>query len=142
MRWTRWALAASGVALAGSLLSCASGGGVDATPTLRTSVDAHLGKGWTSDSTRVENLTTDFSPTDVVHAIVDVPTKIDGTIRVVWMRGTDILEEKSRGLEPGANVYPYRLFPPAGGHPVGDYTFEVYINGNRAEAESFKVVAS
>lgn len=132
------------LALAGLAGGCAMGGGVDATPTLRTSVDAHIGKGWTSDSTRVENITADFAPNETVHAIVDVPPKIEGTIRVRLVFGeNETIEEKTMTLQSAdkVNVYPYRLFPPADGHRIGDYKFEVYVNDNLAETEKFTVRA-
>jgi hypothetical protein len=129
------------VLLAGSVVSCAGGGGVDTTPTLRTSVDAHIGKGLASDSTHVENISDTFTPKETVVAVIDIPTRIEGNLRIRWVLGeSESLGEESRALQPGANVYVYRLTPPAGGHRVGDYRFEIYINDNLTETERFKVM--
>jgi hypothetical protein len=129
------------VLLAGYAVSCASGGGVDTTPTLRTSIDAHIGKGLASDSTHVENISDTFSSTETVVAVIDIPTKIEGSLRIRWVLGeSESLGEETRALAPGANVYVYRLTPPAGGHRVGEYKFEIYINDNLAETEKFKVM--
>jgi hypothetical protein len=132
------------LALAGLAGSCATSGGVDTTPTLRTKADAHIGKGWTSDSTRVETITDDFMPNETIHAIVDMPSRIDGTIRVRWVFGeSETIEEKTMTLQSDAkvNVYPFQLAPPATGHRVGDYKFEVYVNEDLADTEKFHVRA-
>jgi hypothetical protein len=130
-----------GLALLVALSSCASsrGGDVDITPTARTNVDAHVGKGFTSDSTRVDNISDRFSPSETVHAVVDVPGKIEGIVQVRWLRGADTIGEQAIAIMDGVNAYRFRLEPPAGGHQLGDYRFEVWIDGNRVESESFSV---
>jgi len=129
-----------GLALLAALTSCAAtGGDVDTTPTLRTSVDAHIGKNFTPDSTRVGELSSNFATGETVFAVVDVPGKIEGSLRVRWMRGGETVLEQTVPILDGVNAYRFRLEPPVGGLPPGDYTFEVWLGDNRAEAESFKI---
>lgn len=123
-------------------VSCAStGGDVDVTPTLRTSVDAHIGKNFTSDGKNVENMTSSFTPNETVFAVVDVPGRVDGTLKIRWLYGNELLDEQNVALQSGINVYPFRLMAPAGGHRMGEYRFEVWINNDRSESETFNVVA-
>jgi hypothetical protein len=44
-------------------------------------------------------------------------------------------------VQEDINVYRFRLEPPAGGHQLGDYTFEIYIGGKKVESEKFSVHA-
>jgi hypothetical protein len=130
-----------GLALLLALTSCAGtrAGDVDLTPTARANVDAHVGKGFTSDSTRVDNIASTFSAGETVHAVVDVPGKIEGVVQVRWLRGAETIGEQAIAIMDGVNAYRFRLEAPAGGHPLGDYRFEVWIDGNRVESESFSV---
>jgi hypothetical protein len=126
--------------LAALAVSCAStGGDVDVTPQLRTNVDAHIGKSFTTEGNKLENLSSDFGPNETVYAVVDVPGKVDGSMRIRWAYGNETLDEQTVTLQSGVNVYPFRLLPPTGGHRTGDYRFEVFVNENRAETETFTV---
>jgi len=122
------------------LASCSSvGPSVDMTPTARLAVDAHVGKGWTADSTRIDNITKDFGPNETVYAAVDMPGSKDGIVKARWMyNGTEVQEHVIPTLE-GINVYRFQLDPPPGGRPAGEYTFEVYVNDQKMETESFTV---
>ena len=130
-------IAAASLALLAA--SCA-GTAVDMTPTLNTKVDAHVGKSWTSDSTRMVDIADEFKPNDTVFALVDVPGKIEGVVRVRWVFGeSEVVQEQTIEVQEGTNVYPFRLTPPAGGLKAGPYKFEVYINENKSDSESFSV---
>jgi hypothetical protein len=129
-------LVAAVVALAG----CAHvGPGVDATPTARLKVDAHVGKGYTADSTRISDIADDFTPGETVYATVDMPHRDQGTVRVRWMFNGTQVQEQSMAIMESFNVYRFRFEPPPEGHPVGSYTLEVYVNDKLAETEKFKV---
>src|SRR5678815_2675595 len=76
--------------------ACSSvGPSVDMTPTAHMAVDAHLGKGWTADSTRVENITKDFATTDMVAVAVDVPGHKGESVRGVWSLNGQIIYEQT-----------------------------------------------
>ena len=132
----RLVLAAGTIAIVG----CSKvGPAVDVTPTARLAVDAHLGKGWTSDSTRIETITKSFAPTETVYAAVDMPGSKEGTITARWMFKGAPVQEHTTTTQEGINVYRFELDPPAGGHAVGDYTFEVMLNNKTVETEHFSV---
>jgi hypothetical protein len=126
--------------LAGLATSCAATkNDVDATPTARLKIDAHVGKGFSSDSTNIVNISDDFRPNETVYAIVDVPGKTEGMLRVRWVYGGDTIDERTMAIQEGVNVYPFRLTPPAEGLKVGDYRFEVFVNDNPSDSETFHV---
>jgi hypothetical protein len=112
---------------------------VDMTPTMRLKADAHVGKGWSSDSTKVENISDTFTPNETVYATVDMPGSAEGTLRVRWSYGDETLQEMETPLQSGVNVYPYKLLPPAEGFRTGDYRFEVFINNNSTDSEKFRI---
>jgi len=115
--------------------------GVDMTPTLRLKVDAHIGKSWNDDGTKIANLSTQFSPNETVLAAVDVPGSADGTMKVRWMFGTEVLKEQSVTLDDKTTLYKFELAPAAGGNRVGDYEFQVLLNDHESDTEHFKVTA-
>lgn len=122
--------------------SCSKvGPSVDLTPTLRLKPDAHIGKSLTSDSTRIGDISDTFTPNETIFATVDVPGSTRGTVTAKWLFGTESVQDHAIEIMEGTNVYRFRLIPPAGGHRVGDYRFEVYIDGTSVEAENFKVQA-
>src|SRR5262245_15619525 len=84
-------------ALATSCASTKTDG--DATPTARLKIDAHVGRGWSSDSTRIENIADDFHPNETVYAIVDVPGKTEGMLRVRWVYGGDTIDERTMAIQ-------------------------------------------
>src|SRR5205814_6853504 len=69
-------------------LSCASGSqDVDVTPTAHMTVDAHVGRSLTADSTHIADLTDHFAPHETVHAVIDTPGGRTGTMEVRWIYG-------------------------------------------------------
>src|SRR5262245_3295250 len=128
------------VLLAGLAMSCAATNhDVDVTPTARLKIDAHVGKSWTSDSTRIENISSDFRPNETVFATVDVPGKIEGTLRVRWVYGGSTIDERTMPIQEGVNVYAFRLTPPTQGLGPGEYRFEVFVNDDPTDTETFRV---
>jgi len=124
------------------VLGCAGPkSGIDMTPTARLKVDAHIGKNWNDDGTKIQNLSSSFNPNETVLAAVDVPGRADGTMTVRWMFGSDVLKEQSVTLDDKTTLYKFELPPAEGGNKVGDYEFRVLVNGNESDTERFKVTA-
>ena len=113
--------------------------GVDLTPTMRLKVDAHIGKSWNSDGTKIASLSKTFSPTETVLAAVDVPGSADGTMTVRWTFGSDVLKEQSVTLGDKTTLYKFELPPAEGGNRAGEYEFQVLINDNESDTERFTV---
>lgn len=140
MRCLRLLSTLSLVAIAATAISCASSKtDVDVTPTGRFSVDAHVGKGWSSDSSKIENISSSFRPEDVVHAVVDLSGDQAGTITARWLTDAGaVVSETSRTIEAGRRNYPFWL---SNGTPLanGDYRLEVWVNGKLEDTEKFKI---
>ena len=126
-------------ALAATAMSCATTKtDVDATPTARMKVDAHVGKGWNSDSTKIENISSSFRPEDVIYAVVDVSGGDSGTLIGRWSNASgNVVLEQTSTIVAGQRNYPFKLI----GVPLtaGDYKFEAWLNGKMEDAEHFKV---
>jgi hypothetical protein len=118
--------------------SCATTGDVDTTPTAGLKVDAHVGKTWNSDSSRIENISDNFMANETVLAVVDVPGDASGTLRVRWMYGNETVSEQTITTQTGQRTYAFRLSPGAGLR-TGDYKFEAWLNGELRDSENFKV---
>ena len=130
------------MALAAIVAGCAGPkSGVDMTPTLRLKVDAHIGKSWNDDGTKIANLSSTFGPNETVMAAVDVPGRTDGTMTVRWMFGTEVLKEQSVTLDDKTTLYKFELAPAEGGNRVGDYEFKVLVNDHESDSEHFTVTA-
>ena len=127
-------------ALAASAISCAtSKTDVDLTPTGRMRADAHVGKGWNTDSTKIENISSNFRPEDVVHIVVDVPSEQTGVIRARISKDPGgIVTETSRPIVAGQRNY---AFWPTSGTPLppAEYKLEVWVNDDLVDTEKFKV---
>jgi hypothetical protein len=134
------------IALAGIVLMSASCAGtlrdVDTTPTARTTVDTHIGKSLTADNQRIRDIEDSFQPTETIYAVVDVPGSREGTLRVRWVFGAmETLREQSMMIQANTHSYLFQLDPKDGGHSVGDYRLEVYVDDAQADSENFRVQA-
>jgi hypothetical protein len=126
--------------------SCAGTKDVDVTSTARLTVDAHVGKSFTSDSSRIENLSSHFAPNEAVYAMIDVPGREDGTLKIRWVYGAEgagetVLEQTVPLLPDKTAAYRFMLPPPEGGLKAGSYRLEVYVNDTLKETEMFEVGA-
>jgi len=142
MKGRSHALAMLALAAATSLLaSCAATSkDVDMTPHARITVDAHVGKGMTPDGKNIDNISKDFTTSETVYAVVDVPGRLESKdVKVRWVHGSDVVAEQEMTVQDGVNVYPFQLAPPSGGLQPGDYRFEVWIDGKEVEKEAFTV---
>jgi hypothetical protein len=131
--WLAWLPWAAAVAL---LSSCAATRDVDVTPTARMRLDAHVGKTWNSDSTRIDNIADSFDASEPVLAVVDVTGEESGSIRAKWLMedGTTALET-STPIVAGTRTYAFRFMPSQN----GSYRLEVYANDRLEDTERFKV---
>jgi hypothetical protein len=105
-------------------------------------VDAHVGKNFSSDSTRIGTVADRFAPADTVHAVIDVPPNTTGTMDVRWVfggSGGQTVSQESVPLVSGTSAYRVTLMPPDSGNRPGDYQLEVTLNGDRVDVERFTV---
>jgi hypothetical protein len=99
----------------------------DATPSLS---DAVLSKGL-DDKNHPVDPTTTFNKTDVIYlSVVGNNLTAGMEIKVVYTYIDGQATENTTTItNPGTSYYPFSLSPSVGGHPAGDYTVDIYLNG-------------
>jgi hypothetical protein len=97
-----------------------------------------LGRSLNPDNT-VASFTSVFAPTDNVHLTVFTTGVGSGTISVRWMYGSRVIGQPEKQVSyriDAATEFPLQS---AGGFPPGDYTAEVFLNGQSAGTRTFRV---
>ena len=116
------------------LVALASCGGGD---TLQVT-SMQLGRSLNADNT-VANHTTTFAPADTVYLSAVTTGSGSGTISVRWMYGNQVIAEPTKQVSSRDGTH--HLFPlnNAGGFRPGDYSAEVFFNGQSAVKREFRV---
>src|SRR5688500_7303723 len=97
-----------------------------------------LGRSLNPDST-VAVFTTRFAPDDSIYLSVLTSGSGSATIGVRWTFGGRVIDEPQKKVsQPTAAVTDFRLLSPSG-FPEGDYTAEVFLNGQSAGTRTFRV---
>lgn len=97
-----------------------------------------LGRSVNQDNT-VASHTTTFKPDQTVYVSVLTAGSGSGVIGVRWSYGGRVVGEPSKEVSyKGAAATEFHL-QNAGGFPPGDYSVEVFLNGQSAGNKSFKV---
>jgi hypothetical protein len=97
-----------------------------------------LGRSLNPDST-VASFTTRFAPGETVYVSVATTGVGSGTISVRWLYAGRVIDEPKKDVSyrvPATTEY--HLQSPAG-FPPGDYTAEVFLNGQSAGTRAFRV---
>lgn len=113
------------------LVGCGSG------QTLRVA-SIQLGRSLNPDNT-VASFTTRFAPSDTVYVSVATTGIGSGTISVRWKYVDRVIDEPKKEVSftvPAATEF--HLQSPAG-FPPGDYSAEIFLNGQSAGTRPFRV---
>ena len=97
-----------------------------------------LGRSLNPDST-VASFTTRFAPGETVYVSVATTGVGSGTISVRWMYAGRVIDEPKKQVSyrvPAATEF--HLQSPSG-FPPGDYTAEIFLNGQSAGTRAFRV---
>jgi hypothetical protein len=99
-----------------------------------------LGRALNADST-VPDQTTTFAPHDTVYLSVLTAGIGSGTISVRWTYGGRVVDEPKKQVSyKDVAATDFRLQSPAG-FPPGEYTAEVFLDGQSVGTRPFKVEA-
>lgn len=121
-----------GALLAVCVAACSSG------PPLRVA-SIQLGRSVNEDHT-VASFTTTFSPDDSVYLSVLTTGVGSGTISARWKYGSAVINEPKRDVNYRIDaVTDFKLQSGGGGFPTGDYSVEVFLNGQSAGTRTFSV---
>ena len=97
-----------------------------------------LGRSVNADST-VSSFTTSFAPTETVYLSVATDGAGTGTLSVRWVFVGRVIDEPKKHVSyriPAATEFRLQS---ATGFPPGDYTAEVFLDGQSAGVRAFKV---
>jgi hypothetical protein len=97
-----------------------------------------LGRGINADET-VAGHTTRFGPKDTVYVSIHTAGVGSGKIGVRWMYGTRVLGEPSEQVSYRDVAATSFHLQSAVGFPPGDYTVEVFLDGQSVGIRSFQV---
>ena len=117
--------------LVGVLIACGGGESLHV-------ASIQLGRSLNADHT-VSNFTTTFMPDDSIYLAVLTGGVGNGTISVRWKYQGRVIDEPKKDVSFRIEgVTDFRLQSP-GGFPPGDYTAEVFLNGQAAGTREFTV---
>ena len=87
----------------------------------------------------VGSITSLFKPSETVYVAVHTLEAGSGTVGVKWMYGTQVIDEPSKPVSydgPAATEFHLQN---SGGFPPGDYSVEVFLDGQSVGKRVFKV---
>jgi hypothetical protein len=102
--------------------------------------DVKLGRSLGADK-RLTAETDDFSPTDVIYAVVETQgSGGSGELRARWTyEDGQVVDESSRNISAaGGDFTEFHISKPSG-WPKGNYKVEISLNGQPVETEDFEV---
>jgi hypothetical protein len=97
-----------------------------------------LGRSLNADNS-VADPTTTFKPNETIYVSALNAERGDGTIRVKWYYGTQLLSDREKQVSfKGAGATEFNL-QAAGNFPPGDYSVEVEVNGASVGKRNFSI---
>ena len=97
-----------------------------------------LGRSLNADQSVAEPTTT-FKPNETIYVSALNPARGDGTIRVKWYYGTQLLSDREKHVSfKGAGATEFNL-QSAASFPPGDYSVEVEVDGQSVGKRNFTV---
>jgi hypothetical protein len=97
-----------------------------------------LGRSLNEDNT-VASFTTSFAPGDTVYVSVLTTGAGSGMIGVRWMYGGRVVGEPKKQVSLRDDAATELHLQSASGFPVGDYTVEVFLDGQSVGKKEFRV---
>jgi hypothetical protein len=125
-----------GAVLIGSLFAVVSAG-CGAKPTLRVT-DIQLGRSLNADNSVREHATA-FTPKESIYLAVLTEGKGSATLTVRWSLGTRVLDEPKKQVSYGDAAATDFGLKTGWGFPVGQYTAEVFMDGQPVGSRKFRV---
>jgi hypothetical protein len=87
----------------------------------------------------VASITTLFKPSETVYVAVQTTGAGKGTVGVKWMFGTQVIDEPTKQVSYDGPASTEFHMQNSGGFPAGDYSVEVFIDGQSVGKRVFKV---
>lgn len=87
----------------------------------------------------VASITTLFKPSETIYVSVQTTGSAPGTIGVKWMYGGRVIDEPAKPVDYNGPASTEFHMQNSGGFPEGDYSVEIFINGEKVGTRAFKV---
>lgn len=87
----------------------------------------------------VASITTLFKPNETIYVSVQTKAAGKSTISVKWMYGTRVIDEPSKQVDYDGPASTEFHLQNSGGFPPGDYSVDVFIDGQQVGTRTFKV---
>ena len=87
----------------------------------------------------VASISTLFKPNETIYVSVQTTGSAPGTIGVKWMYQGRVIDEPVKKVDftgPGSTDFQLQN---SGGFPEGDYSVDIFINGEKVGTRAFKV---
>ena len=97
-----------------------------------------LGRSLNPDNSVAEHATT-FRPSDTVFVSVLTPEPGKGTIGVRWTYGGQVIDQPQREVSYRDSAATSFNLVNSGGFPVGNYSVEVFVDGQSVGSRNFNV---
>jgi hypothetical protein len=118
------------VALALSVGACAN------EPLQLTNIQ--IGRSLNADRS-IASITTLFKPSETIYVSVQTTGSAPGTIGVKWMYEGRVIDEPVKQVDYSGPSSTEFHMQNSGGFPPGDYSVDVFINGEKVGTRAFKV---
>lgn len=106
-------------------------------PTLRVA-DIQLGRSLNADNSVREHATA-FTPKDSIYIAVLTTGRGSGTLSVRWSLGSRVLDEARKQVSYTDSAATDFGLKSGWGFPIGEYTAEVFLDGQPAGSRKFRV---
>ncbi len=126
----------SSSALAGVLLLLVGAAGCSNPPL--TLANIQVGRSLNPDRS-VASITTLFKPSETVYVSVQTAQAGSGTVGVKWMFGTQVIDEPTKPVSYDGPASTEFHMQNSGRFPAGDYSVEVFLDGQSVGKRGFKV---
>ena len=87
----------------------------------------------------VASITTLFKPSETVYVSVQTLAAGSGTVGVKWMFGTQVIDEPVKQVSYDGPASTEFHLQNSGGFPAGDYSVEIFLDGQSVGKRTFKV---
>ena len=87
----------------------------------------------------IASITSLFKPSETIYVAVQTNEAASGTVGVKWMFGTQVIDEPTKPVSYDGPASTEFHLQNSGGFPAGDYSVEIFLDGQSAGKRVFKV---
>ena len=87
----------------------------------------------------IASITTLFKPAETIYVSVQTVEAGSGAVGVKWMFGTQVIDEPTKQVSYDGPASTEFHMQNSGGFPAGDYSVEIFLDGQSVGKRAFKV---